>query len=71
MEKVTGLQMSGEWVRISASNSFPKVVCTLAHPQGPVTCAQTPKLPVSPRHNCVCRTAFPLAAYFVAAEDLP
>lgn len=70
MEKVTGLQMSGEWVRISASSSFPKAVYTLIHPQRPVTCSQTPKLLVISRHSCVCRTVFPLAAHFMAAGNL-
>lgn len=55
------LQTSGECIRISGSSSFPKAVCTLARPQEPVTCAQTPKPPMSSRHSCVCRTVFPLA----------
>lgn len=36
MEKVTWVLTSGECGRISACSTFPKAVCTLAHPQGPV-----------------------------------
>lgn len=42
MERVAWVLTSGECGGISACRSFPKAVCTLAHPQGPVPSYLTP-----------------------------